>query len=341
MVDDTGFIHVVFGGHGGPKYGKPKNDPGVNPFGTSGRGEQTHVVSVRPGDITEWKKVENISQHGTYSQFVKADNGDLFLFYRHGTHKSDWVYQRSSDHGNTFQPPVIVLKHKTDSLDPRLHDSWYAHAFKGTNNSVHIAFVLHPCHEVNHSLLRRNVYYLKMELNEPVAWINAAGLKFPLPADRDIADRQALVFDSNFTDVRSAIAKGDDHDRPHLIFRSTLPGQQSKVMHTRWTGDAWQELSAPAHDRHSRSTDLHVSSAKDAMVVSNVGPVIPFTSTDGGVTWSEQSAVTSRHDQEWHISAQITGFHQDARWVLVERRGGDDNSRLHLWGDNGFVRRTH
>jgi hypothetical protein len=101
VVDDRGYIHLAYGGHGGHR------GLGVNPLGTNGRGEQTHVVSTKPMDITAWRKVENISPFGTYSQFVKSDNGDLYLFYRHGTHKSDWVYQRSSDDGRTFKKPVI------------------------------------------------------------------------------------------------------------------------------------------------------------------------------------------------------------------------------------------
>ena len=66
-----------------------------------------------------------------YSQFVKMDDGDIYLFYRHGSHRSDWVYQKSSDNCRTFAPPVSLLKHKAQESDPNMHDAWYAWFEKG------------------------------------------------------------------------------------------------------------------------------------------------------------------------------------------------------------------
>jgi len=34
--------------------------------------------------------LDNVDPFGTYSQFVKMDDGDIYLFYRHGSHRSDW-----------------------------------------------------------------------------------------------------------------------------------------------------------------------------------------------------------------------------------------------------------
>jgi len=120
VVDAAGYIHLVFGAHGGsPSFGE-------NLLGAPGKGKMTHLVSKRPGDISEWEVLDNISPFGTYTQWVKMDDGDIYLFYRHGTHQSDWVYQKSTDNGRTFSPEVSVLKCKPIADNPRDVEAWYA-----------------------------------------------------------------------------------------------------------------------------------------------------------------------------------------------------------------------
>jgi hypothetical protein len=106
VVDNAGYIHVFFGGHGGLP------EQGTNAFGNTHKGRQTHIVSKRPRDISSWEVLDNVSPFGTYNQTVKMDNGDIYLFYRHGAHRSDWVYQKSTDNGRSFAPEVLVLKHR-------------------------------------------------------------------------------------------------------------------------------------------------------------------------------------------------------------------------------------
>ena len=89
VVDGEGYIHIAFGGHGGTP------ELGENKLGNYNGGKQIHARSKRPMDISEWEEVDNITPFGTYSQFVKMDNGDIYLFYRHGAHRSNWIYQVS------------------------------------------------------------------------------------------------------------------------------------------------------------------------------------------------------------------------------------------------------
>lgn len=117
IIDEQGYIHLVFGGHGGlPRHGS-------NPLGNTHGGKQIHVVSKKPRDISGWEVLDNISPFGTYNQFVKMDNGDLYLFYRHGAHKSNWVYQKSTDNGRSFAKPVSILKTKSRTDTPGINDA--------------------------------------------------------------------------------------------------------------------------------------------------------------------------------------------------------------------------
>ena len=159
MVDSKGYIHVVFGAHGGsPTLGE-------NRLGTPGSlrgGKLTHMVSKNPEDISSWQVLDNISPFGTYPQFVQMDSGDTYLFYRHGAHRSDWVYQKSSDDGRTFRAPVSVLKHKAQA-DPALHDAWYAWFGKGHGDTITASYVYHPCANPGHTNDRLNTYYMTLQ----------------------------------------------------------------------------------------------------------------------------------------------------------------------------------
>jgi len=101
IIDDAGYIHLFFGGHGGVP-----SIHGDNPLGNHHYGENKHVVSKRPLDITEWEELDTIPPFGTYNQVIKMENGDIYLFYRHGAHRSDWVYHVSTDNGRSFGPAV-------------------------------------------------------------------------------------------------------------------------------------------------------------------------------------------------------------------------------------------
>ena len=151
-------IHLFYGGHGG--------DPsfGTNRYGNYHQGRHTHVTSDNPLDISSWHEVAavntdpdvsasayptNVNVFGGYASSVTMDNGDTYVFVRHGAHESDWTYQLSRDGGNSFEGEVSVLKTKdttklacerpgppcpnpnaTTSLD-----SWYAHFVKGPKGS--------------------------------------------------------------------------------------------------------------------------------------------------------------------------------------------------------------
>ena len=138
IIDDLGYIHIAFGGHGGTP------EMGENDMGNYNYGKLKHVVSKRPYDITEWEELDNVSPFGTYNQWVKTSNGDLYLFYRHGAHQSHWVYQKSTDHGRTFGERVSVMmpKKRDDGLGV---DSWYGYFSESANDTIALSYLYHRC----------------------------------------------------------------------------------------------------------------------------------------------------------------------------------------------------
>ncbi len=185
IVDGEGYIHLVFGGHGGlPRHG-------VNELGNTHNGQQIHVVSKRPQDISSWEVLDNITPFGTYNQFVKMDNGDIYLLYRHGAHRSNWVYQRSTDNGRSFGPKVSILKTQPRTDDPGVHDSWYAWFTNGQGDKIIGAYNYHRCREPAHIGERHNGYYMVMNTDDHV-WRNVNGEKLTVPVTKNYADEMTF-----------------------------------------------------------------------------------------------------------------------------------------------------
>ena len=328
IVDGKGYIHLIFGGHGG------NSGLGKNLFGTPGKGKQTHVVTSRPEDISSWEIVGNVDPFGTYSQFVKMDDGDIYLFYRHGSHRSDWVYQKSSDNCRTFAPPVSVLKHKAQESDPNVHDAWYAWFEKGKGDTITASYVYHPCRLKGHTKERYNGYYMKMNCSDE-SWENAGGNKLALPVTKEYADEKTLVCNTYDSKAKSnhGTCHVDEDGNPHLFFR-----QQGQVCYFRWLGNVWQApVAVPGGDG-----DMIVESPKVArMLLSGGGEVCWWKTADGGLTWEKESCLISSSNSSYVASALVRNGRPDCRMVVSEHNRAQNHlyRKLFLLGDSGPVGR--
>jgi len=217
IIDDEGYIHIFYGGHGGDK-----TLHGKNLLGDHHSGENRHAVSEKPYDISSWRALNNLPPFGTYNQAVKMDNGDIYLFYRHGAHRSDWVYQKSIDNGLTFADPISILKSQRRQDDIG-HDSWYASVSKGVNDEIVIGFDYHYCWDRNaprnnrggHSTERKNLYFVKFD-TKTNNWSNVTGETLALPITKNIADEKALAVDTGKMWTFNGMTKVDASGMPHI-----------------------------------------------------------------------------------------------------------------------------
>ncbi len=328
IVDGKGHIHLIFGGHGGDyKLGR-------NLLGTPGKGRQTHVVSKNPEDISSWEVLDNIVPFGTYSQFVKMDDGDIYLFYRHGSHRSDWVYQKSNDDCRTFAPPVSVLKHKAQESDRNIHDAWYAWFENGKGDTITASYVYHPCRFKGHTKERYNGYFMKLNCADD-SWENAGGDALTLPVTKEYADENTLVCDTFATKVKSnrGACRVDDEGNPHVFFR-----QQGQVCYFRWLGNAWQAPAVvPGGDG-----DMVVESPKVVRMLLSCGDGVCWWETgDGGLTWNRGACLISSPDASYVPTALVRNGGSDG-WMVVSERATAQNHlyrKLFLLGDGGPVGR--
>ncbi len=339
VVDRQGYLHLVFGSHGGdPKYGK--NPLGEFFMGT--KGKMTHVVSEKPGDISAWRVVDNIPVNGTYNQWVKLANGDLYLFYRHGGHRSDWVYQKSVDDGRTFSAPVSVLKHKVSAASPTVNDSWYSWFDTGKGDTITASYIYHPCANPKHNAHRNNTYFMQLDCRSGT-WSNVRGEKLPLPVTKELADKFTLIEATGTVRTTHGTCHVDSEGRPHVVFPAG-----GDVRYYRWDGKAWQKPVAVG-DGSGRMHDgdfivdspTHVRMLLGQMTETG-HEIAWWNTTDGGLTWLKGAVFMMSKERSFTPSAIIRNAHPDAVILLSSRSASEPHlyRQMHLVGAHGAIVRT-
>ena len=349
LIDGEGYIHIFYGGHGGSRR------DGTNPLGNVHNGANKHSISKRPYDITEWEEVDNISPFGTYNQAIMMDNGDIYLFYRHGAHRSDWVYQKSTDNGRTFAEPVSFLKHKRRD-DLPAHDSWYPYLSRGEGDEIIVSFDYHLCWDGDgapddrgHTPNRQDLYYMVFDTGENT-WRNVKGETLPIPLTREAADDMALVGRSAGLWTFNGSSTLDSAGRPHIgITMGEDIGEQAggpkQMRHYRWSGEEWvggKSTSLPV-----ANGDLEVSpDGKIRFLIrwqtpERDGVISWWESKDGGATFEQGQTLLQRPQANFAISSFIRNAHPDARIIVAEIPRDTTSRRMYLLGDNGPVRRAH
>ncbi len=344
VIDNAGYIHLVFGGHGGlPSHG-------INPLGDIHNGKQIHVVSKRPQDISSWEVLDNIPPFGTYNQFVKMDNGDIYLFYRHGAHRSNWVHQISTDNGRSFAPPVSVLMTQLRTDKPGINDSWYAWFTKGDGKEIIAAYNYHLCREdsATHNGERHNGYYMVMDTDDHV-WRNVKGEKLTVPVTKEHADNMTLVVNTGDLWTVLGTASLDQSGNPHVTFNigehmGLRHGGPKQVNHYRWTGQNW--IGGVSTALPIAVGDMLISSPTEVSLLlahkdAGSGEVAWWHSMDGGLSFTKGEVLISRDNTSFMITSMIRNAHPDARVITAgnDKSNAGNYRKLYLLGDNGPVKR--
>ncbi|WP_242204140.1 BNR-4 repeat-containing protein [Aestuariivivens insulae] len=349
LVDNAGYIHITFGGHGGTK------KFGENPLGNHHYGKNKHVVTKKPFDISSWEELDNIPPFGTYNQFIKMDNGDIYLFYRHGAHRSNWVYQKSADNGRTFDEPVSFLKHKRRT-DLEAEDSWYPWITKGNNDELLVVFDYHLCSDttektkgLGHIAKRYNVYYMVFNTKHK-EWRNVKGELLEIPVSREEADAKALVAKTPGNWTFQGVVDLDSDGNPHIgmTIGEEIPGARrsdSKQMHHyRWNGEHWiHSLEANLPEGNG---DFEVKSNQEvhfyieAKEEDDFGEVAKWSSNDDGETFKKTKVLLRKPNASFAISALIENAHPDAKLIVAERMPGTDYRKMYLLGEGGAMMRN-
>lgn len=348
IVDDDGFIHVVYGGHA------RWND-----------GHQRHAISANPGVISEWEHLDNIPSATTYPQLVKLSDGTIYLFQRGPSqhwsgHAADWTYQRSSDGGRSFSDPRPFLAGFGDSGEIHTNglygdewgDSWYLFIQRGPNSELPIAITgnYHACGHTgswetkDERLIkeqawwsRYNQYLLFMDASGHFISVDGTDLTSKLPIDKPTADEHLMVIDTGTKScMEGANIDYTSSDRPHLAFALGNQGDEDRPgKYAKWKGSRWSLIDAPRGIPEVREDSLILRSAGRSFGISK----------DEGESW-EFSRVS---EVPFQGLRRVRNAHPEARFTVSEKPEIDWSVKpgnrdipesgflLGLYGDSGFL----
>ena len=195
-VDSQGYIHIVFGGHGGER------EDGLNPLSIDtphAGGRMKHVVSTKPYDLSQFVEKNDISPFASYTRSYKMANGDIYFFTRAGTHKSPWVYYKMHNGSQTFEPPVVVTWPTPDKNDPIKVDTHYITPLKVSDTEIAITSLWHACnfkeeHDKTH-YNRLNAYYMKLDTTNDTFY-NIKNEPLTLPLTLAATNKYTLAYNS-------------------------------------------------------------------------------------------------------------------------------------------------
>lgn len=347
IVDDSGYVHVIYGGHG------------------SYRGEQRHAVSTRPGSIESWNHLDAVPAETTYPQLITLDDGRIVLFQRGpgANHGADWTYQISSDDGRTFSEPTRLLAGWMDGggvvpdgpYGRQYGDSWYLNVQRCRDAApapIAITAVYHACGgptdawdgssvatDAEH-LSRYNQYYLEVGSDMTVTGADGTDLSNRLPLTKSEMDDHALIHDSGVTTCQNAAFVDYAPDgTPHCYFGLGVPGDGRAARYAVRSATAWSVLDAPVYQLGDSINHYQAVTATESESAVRLwaGHEVHRT-TDGGRSW------TSRRIAEKPIGLPtripVPNAHPNARFVGAEgAHDGRDESDvgIYLYGDTGFV----
>jgi len=215
-IDDQGYIHIVFGGHGGER------EDGLNPLSIDtphAGGRMKHVVSNKPYDLSAFTEKNDITPFASYTKSYKMANGDIYFFTRAGTHKSPWLYYKMKSGSQTFEPPVIISWPTPDKNNPILVDTHYINPLKVSDTDIVITSLWHQCnfnetHDKTH-YNRLNAYYMRLDTTDDTLY-NVKNDKLILPLTFESKNTYTLAYDSQKAGETSFGTKP-------LVLKSGLP----------------------------------------------------------------------------------------------------------------------
>ncbi|MHB1340566.1 MAG: cell wall-binding repeat-containing protein [Coriobacteriia bacterium] len=329
--DAAGYAHAFFGGHSTTIQ---------------------HKRSSAPESVAAWTDRPSPGS-GTYPQVLDQSGSKVLLFYRRTG--SDWVYRSSPDDAATFGPEIAVLDADSEAL-------WYASAYSGAGDRIHLAFSWLDMDLINAGALfvRRNLYYAAREPTG--AWRAADGTTLSMPISLSEAEAHCRIVDAGSNFVNELTARETESGDPVLLYllgRGSGPGAYSWMFKRReggtWTSSVpitttdhyfdaatFQPTGSSAYEAFLVTKDSDARGSLDWDYRGRGGRIERWTSADGGSTWQFAERVSPAEPGMIYSSPVIVRTASADARVLFTDWTDDESDFLHrmfVWGDGGLVAR--
>ena len=203
-IDSSGYIHVFYGCH---------------------IGKVQYAKSTNPEDISAWTDKGDIDEadNATYPQ-AQVIGSTIYLFYRKHPSVPDFCYTKSTDGGDNWTSPAIIINNRRyikigdyDSVNHQLHMVWS----KGTDP-------------------RADVYYAYFNTTDEHLY-NITGSDLGTDISQSEGDNYCLVYDSGSNWCWGQTVRLLD-SAPYIIFYEKT-GASHQWKWTYWTGSDWASIS--------------------------------------------------------------------------------------------------
>jgi hypothetical protein len=285
LVDNSGYIHVMYGSHGTAlKY----------------------VKSTNPEDISAWAAMldpVSATRGATYINLVLDSSGNILLIYRsaklgYGGAVEDII--KSTDGGATWSAPQDMIDVYAGGVG--IAYVLWGLQYEASSNKIHLAWVRD--YGTSTSSQRKNLYYAYLNLTDNNMY-SISGTNLGTTINQTEADANCKVVDSGNTLTNLPIVRIDSTGKPYIIYiASTNPSSPWgwKYNFTRWTGAAWSApVTITTTDDYTNCNEFFVNSSTniEAYLVGSGNPGrggdIEKWSWDGS-TWSKVATILRETD---------------------------------------------
>jgi len=334
IVDDEGYIHVWYGGHG-------RRTP-----------EHVYARSAKPGDISEWLH-PGFDTKLTYPMPTVLSDGTVAVLYRRGNHSmpgSDaWLYRFSRDNGQTWSEPRVLVQRMTRSTNADVY--CVPSKFPGRDRvAVGVSDeYLQGVKTSGHST--EDLFYFEYDVTEDKIY-NVEGEAIDAPNGLShaqmgehcrLADYEALGNKSYRISARPVVAEDGTiyvlapNGDPAGFDRNPGKSYGGLPRIWRWLADEKKWTYADP----GRGLNYWLRSVDDKLVNyagTEDHPHARLVSDDHGGTWRLDAAIDVPRAANKRFGTLYNAargqFHPDARAILYGRHQTD--RRALLWGDSGF-----
>ena len=207
VADSKGYLHIVFGPHGGPFQ---------------------YCRSERPNDASSWLKMPEFGDRGTYPSLICGKDDTLYIAYRGGSAPCKLLFQRKPAGGEWTEPVVLV-----DAAVPGGYTQYSNALCFGPDGTIHLAFHVYDLHPAG----GKAVGHLQSR-DGGVTWTLADGSPVELPYT---PHDPGWVVKGPELDMRCANVDCDPDGNPYLTV-STFKPSPSRADIWRFVDGAWERI---------------------------------------------------------------------------------------------------
>ncbi|MHA2167110.1 MAG: DUF2341 domain-containing protein [Candidatus Hodarchaeales archaeon] len=330
-VDNSGYIHVFEGAHGGAYDNKYIQ----------------HYVSRKPEDITDWLHIDGESMgsvSATYPHVFYDSNNDVLHLYHREVNASSglvMVYTNSTDGGYTWSEYQEIMDLNVEGSAARP----YFEQGELDPNNQELIHILWKKYNLTYTPYYESIFYAKLNVTSGHLF-NASNHDLGIKITSE-EENFCRIFDSNSLACASEKVRVDSEGNPYVIWAvmNKTGVSHSTIMFSYWTGSTWSPI-------QNISTYWRTATNID-FIVHNSHNITAFLGTEkrdlARFSWNGDSWIQEETIIDW-VSGYATcwgiipiNYHEDFQFYFGEWDAAGKNFKFvkqYAWGSNGFLKGT-